>query len=131
NKTRQSTPEALEIQQMLREMVQAKCDYAVIEATSHALSANWNRLGDCDFDVAVFTNVTHEHLDYHGSVEQYRRDKARLFEALGQSSNREPWAIVNADDPYHQLFFDAAPSHARRFSFALKAQADLRAEAIE
>lgn len=131
NKTRQSTPEALEIQQMLREMVQAKCDYAVIEATSHALSANWNRLGDCDFDVAVFTNVTHEHLDYHGSVEQYRRDKARLFEALGQSSNREPWTIVNADDPYHQLFFDAAPSHARRFSFALKAQADLRAEAIE
>jgi UDP-N-acetylmuramoyl-L-alanyl-D-glutamate--2,6-diaminopimelate ligase len=130
NKTRQSTPEALEIQQMLREMVQAKCDYAVLEATSHALSASWNRLGDCDFDLAVFTNVTHEHLDYHGSVEQYRRDKARLFEALGQSSNNEPWAIVNADDPYHQLFLDAAPSYARRFSFGIDAQADLRAEEI-
>jgi UDP-N-acetylmuramoyl-L-alanyl-D-glutamate--2,6-diaminopimelate ligase len=84
NDTRQSTPEAPEVQALLREMVGAGCDYAVLEATSHALSARWRRLDGCAFDVAVLTNVTHEHLDFHGSVEQYRRDKARLFEMLGE-----------------------------------------------
>src|SRR5262245_55654948 len=86
NATRQSTPEAPEVQAMLREMADSGCDYAVLEATSHALSARWNRLGGCAFDVAALTNVTHEHLDYHGSVEQYRRDKARLFEMLGETT---------------------------------------------
>lgn len=133
NDTRQSTPEALEIQQMLREMVAAGCDYAVVEATSHALSQRWNRLGGCDFDVAVFTNVTHEHLDFHGSVEQYRQDKARLFEMLGENeaSGREKWAIVNADDPFHQLFLDAAPASARRLTFGVTAKADVRAEDVQ
>ena len=84
NDTRQSTPEAPEVQALLREMADAGCGYAVVEATSHALSARWNRLGGCMFDVALLTNVTHEHLDFHGSVEQYRRDKARLFEMLGE-----------------------------------------------
>jgi UDP-N-acetylmuramoyl-L-alanyl-D-glutamate--2,6-diaminopimelate ligase len=60
----------------------------VIEATSHALSARWRRLDGCAFDVAVLTNVTHEHLDFHGSVEQYRRDKTRLFEMLGGPGSR-------------------------------------------
>ena len=86
NDTRQSTPEALEVQAMLHEMADAGCDYAVLESTSHALSARWNRLGGAQFDVAVLTNVTHEHLDFHGSVEQYRRDKARLFEMLGEEA---------------------------------------------
>src|SRR6266487_764475 len=86
NDTRQSTPEAPEVQALLREMVDSGCDYAVVEATSHALSARWRRLDGCAFDVAVLTNVTHEHLDFHGSVEQYRRDKARLFEMLGEES---------------------------------------------
>lgn len=155
NDTRQSTPEALEIQQMLREMVSSGCDYAVLEATSHALSADWNRLGDCDFDVAVFTNVTHEHLDYHGSVEQYRRDKAQLFEMLGQGQEvmgdgqelqaHSPiahrlaptaprfarWAIVNADDPYHHLYLHAAPASARRLTYGMRAAADVRAHAVE
>src|SRR4029453_18103774 len=88
NETRQSTPEAPEVQALLRDMANAGCGYAVIEAPSHALSARWNRLGGCTFDVAVLTNVTHEHLDFHGSVEQYRRDKARLFEMLGEAGGR-------------------------------------------
>src|SRR5215213_3245477 len=88
NETRQSTPEAPEVQALLRDMADAGCGYAVLEATSHALSARWNRLGGCMFDVALLTNVTHEHLDFHGSVEQYRRDKARLFEMLGEDEGR-------------------------------------------
>ena len=151
NDTRQSTPEAPEVQALLRDMVTAGCDHAVIEATSHALSARWNRLGGCAFDVAVLTNVTHEHLDYHGSVEQYRRDKARLFEMLGESSRQSAVgsrrlatgncqlptgdkqskiAIVNADDPNHQMFLDAAPAHAQRLRYAVNSQADVRAHDV-
>ncbi|HEX6290423.1 MAG TPA: UDP-N-acetylmuramoyl-L-alanyl-D-glutamate--2,6-diaminopimelate ligase [Herpetosiphonaceae bacterium] len=111
NLTRQTTPEALEVQQMLREMLDAGCDYAVVEASSHGLSPQWNRVGDCDFDVAVLTNLTHEHLDYHGSIEQYRRDKARLFELLhvgqaGQGGRKT--AVINLDDPSAPFFIDAA-----------------------
>jgi UDP-N-acetylmuramoyl-L-alanyl-D-glutamate--2,6-diaminopimelate ligase len=115
-------------------MVDAGCTYAVIEATSHALSARWNRLGGCAFDVAVLTNVTHEHLDYHGSVEQYRRDKARLFEMLGDepgdaehAHKRRKYAIVNADDPHHGLFLAAAPLAAERLTYAVQQAADVRA----
>lgn len=124
NTTRQTTPEALEVQTMLREMVSAGCDYAVVEASSHAISPRWNRLGDCQFDVAVFTNVTHEHLDYHGSVEQYRRDKARLFEMLTEGHptsvhKQHKTAIVNLDDPFAGLYLDAAGSSVERVTYAV------------
>lgn len=156
NDTRQSTPEAPEVQALLREMAAAGCDYAVIEATSHALSAGWNRLGNCGFDVAVLTNITHEHLDYHGSFSQYRSDKARLFAALreppipdavaqaarsGALTGAIPpvaapmkarrYAIVNADDPNAQFFLDAAPLIANRLTYAIDAPADIRATALE
>ncbi len=108
NKTRQTTLEALEVQRMLREMADAHCDFAVVEASSHALSPQWNRVGDCQFDVAVFTNITHEHLDYHGTFEQYRQDKARLFELLRTSGKQRRTAIMNIDDPNAQVFIDAA-----------------------
>jgi UDP-N-acetylmuramoyl-L-alanyl-D-glutamate--2,6-diaminopimelate ligase len=130
NSTRQSTPEAPEIQGLLREMADAGCAYAVIESTSHALSARWNRLGGCDFDVAVFLNIPHEHLDYHGSFAQYRADKARLFEMLGEGEKGEAWAIANADDPSCQHFLDAAPARARRLTFGVRAEADLRAHEV-
>jgi UDP-N-acetylmuramoyl-L-alanyl-D-glutamate--2,6-diaminopimelate ligase len=132
NESRQSTPEAPEVQALLREMVAAGCDYAVIEATSHALSARWQRLDGSAFDVALLTNVTHEHLDFHGSVEQYRRDKARLFELLAEGTPNTPkTAIVNADDPHHLMFLDAAPSHAQRLTYAVHAPADVRAVNVQ
>jgi UDP-N-acetylmuramoyl-L-alanyl-D-glutamate--2,6-diaminopimelate ligase len=129
NSTRQSTPEAPEIQGLLREMADAGCAYAVIESTSHALSARWNRLGGCFFDVAVFLNVTHEHLDYHGSFEQYRTDKARLFELLGEGKAGEVWAIANADDRSAPYFLDAAPARARRLTFGTEG-ADVQAHEV-
>ncbi|MFW5844563.1 MAG: Mur ligase family protein, partial [Spirochaetota bacterium] len=66
NPFRQSTPEAPEVHRFLREMVDAGLEYAVLEATSHGLSEKTNRLADIAFDVAVFTNLTHEHLEFHG-----------------------------------------------------------------
>ncbi len=140
NTTRQSTPEAPEVQALLREMADAGCDYAVLEATSHALSERWNRLGFCAFDVAVFLNVTHEHLDYHGSLEQYRRDKTRLFAMLQNEAidgagavvptKAQKVAIVNADDPHHGMFLAAAPTSARPLTYALNAPADIRGQVV-
>lgn len=132
NATRQSTPEALEVQALLREMVASGCTHAVVEATSHALSARWNRLGGSAFDVAVFLNITHEHLDYHGSFAQYRADKARLFAMLGESGSvGRPVAIVNADDPNYSYFLDAAPATAQRLTFGLHAPADVRGQILQ
>lgn len=132
NSTRQSTPEAPEVQGLLHEMVDAGCDYAVIEATSHALSERWNRLGGCAFDVALFLNITHEHLDYHGSFEQYRADKMRLFALLGEEQPPQvnKWAIVNADDPSAGYFLDAAPASAQRLSYAIRQPADIQAHDV-
>lgn len=136
NDSRQSTPEAPEVQALLRTMVDAGCSYAVIEATSHALSAGWNRLASCAFDIAVLTNVTQEHLDFHGTVEQYRRDKARLFEMLAEFRDTDAppkqrkIAVANADDPHHRMFLDAAPAYAERLTYAVHADADVRAEAV-
>lgn len=82
NPLRQSTPEAPEVHALLAEMVRAGKRYAVLEATSHGLSARTGRLGDVRFQAAVCTNLTHEHLEFHGTFEQYRSDKANLFRAL-------------------------------------------------
>ncbi len=136
NTTRQSTPEAPEIQTLLYAMVDAGCDYAVIEATSHALSPHWRRVDCCAFDVAVFTNIGHEHLDYHGTFAQYKQDKQRLFRMLAEElpTSLPPhpvkgrkWAIANADDPHHQEFLDAAPPHAERLTYGITAPALIRA----
>jgi len=100
NTTRQSTLEALEIQQLLRRMLDAGVSHAVIEATSHGLALQ--RVQGCAFDVGVVTNITHEHLDFHKTLAAYQRAKARLFEMLdpvrdkGIGSN--PVAILNRDD---------------------------------
>ena len=109
NLGRQSTPEAPQIHGVLRKMVDAGCRFAVLESTSHGLSPLTNRLGDVAYAGAVFTNVTLEHLEFHGTVEQYRQDKARLFGALA-NGRHGAFGVVNMDDPHHGLFIDAAGS---------------------
>ncbi|HIQ04462.1 MAG TPA: UDP-N-acetylmuramoyl-L-alanyl-D-glutamate--2,6-diaminopimelate ligase, partial [Anaerolineae bacterium] len=101
-----TTPEAPQLQAYLARMVAAGVEFAVLEATSHGL--HQHRVDACDFDVAVVTNVTHEHLDYHGSWEAYLQAKARLFQGL-MTGVRKPGlpklAVLNADDtscPYLQ-----------------------------
>jgi UDP-N-acetylmuramoyl-L-alanyl-D-glutamate--2,6-diaminopimelate ligase len=109
NDSRQTTLEAPEIQELLAEMVQAGVDYAVLESSSHGLALH--KLLKCFYDVAVLTNVTTEHLDFHGTVEQYRRDKARLFELLFEETAKD-WldfpktAVINQDDPNAELYID-------------------------
>jgi UDP-N-acetylmuramoyl-L-alanyl-D-glutamate--2,6-diaminopimelate ligase len=105
NATRQSTLEALEIQQFLRRMVDVDARYAVIEATSHGLELQ--RVRGCAFDIGVVTNITHEHLDFHGTIENYRRAKARLFEMLDPVRDKglgiQAIAILNRDDVSYEI----------------------------
>jgi UDP-N-acetylmuramoyl-L-alanyl-D-glutamate--2,6-diaminopimelate ligase len=119
NPFRQSTPEATEIHGMLRDMVDRGQEYAVVEATSHGLSRRTNRLGDVLFDAAVLTNVTHEHLEFHGSFEQYRSDKANLFRAVAPDTRKSiecpRFVVVNADDPSASYFEEAARVPLKRY----------------
>ncbi len=110
NPFRQSTPEAPEVHGMLAEMVAGGREFAVVEATSHGLSERTNRLGDVVFDVGVLTNVTHEHLEFHGSFAQYRSDKANLFRRLGRPKDVDcpRFGVVNAADPSSAFFREAA-----------------------
>ncbi len=100
-----TTPTAPEIQGYLAQMVEAGLTHCVLEATSHGLAQG--RVDGVDFDVAVLTNVRHEHLDYHGSWEAYREAKARLFHRLA-TAVRKPGqpkvAVINADDPSADYF---------------------------
>jgi UDP-N-acetylmuramoyl-L-alanyl-D-glutamate--2,6-diaminopimelate ligase len=94
-----TTPDALQVQEYLARMVGARAEYAVLEATSHGLAQH--RVMACDFDVAVVTNITHEHLDYHKTYESYREAKARLFRNLANSFRKpdtSKTSILNADD---------------------------------
>ena len=105
NTTRQSTLEALEVQQLLRQMVGKGITHTVIEATSHGLELQ--RVRGCAFDVGVVTNITHEHLEFHKTLENYRRAKARLFEMLNPARDKgrgaHPAAILNRDDSSYEI----------------------------
>jgi len=93
----QTTPEALEIQAMLAEMRARGIGAVAMEVSSHALALS--RVDGLDFDVAVFTNLTQDHLDFHGTLDEYRRAKRRLFEQLAASPKPRRTAVVSADDP--------------------------------
>ncbi|CAN5784617.1 UDP-N-acetylmuramoyl-L-alanyl-D-glutamate--2,6-diaminopimelate ligase [soil metagenome] len=96
---RQTTPESLETQRLLADMRDAGVEVAIVETSSHGLETH--RVDGCLFDVGVITNITHEHIDFHGSVEAYRRAKARLFDMVAASRDEGGLgvAIVNVDDP--------------------------------
>jgi UDP-N-acetylmuramoyl-L-alanyl-D-glutamate--2,6-diaminopimelate ligase len=124
-----TTPDATEVQRYLAKMVEAGADYAVIESTSHGLSQH--RLTSCDFDVAVITNITHEHLDYHKTFEQYREAKAILFRNLAKSfrkPNTPKVSVLNVDDSsYEYLRRIEADEH---LSYGLRRKADVMAEKV-
>jgi UDP-N-acetylmuramoyl-L-alanyl-D-glutamate--2,6-diaminopimelate ligase len=129
NVVHQSTPEAPVLHQGLYEAVQRGVEFMVLEATSHGLSERNNRVGDVDFDAAVFTNVTHEHLEFHGSMKQYIADKANLFGLLSRNRSGDGIGIVNLDDPNASAFIDACSKPI--YSFGIESDADYRARQIE
>ncbi|MDR1971687.1 MAG: UDP-N-acetylmuramoyl-L-alanyl-D-glutamate--2,6-diaminopimelate ligase [Treponema sp.] len=116
NKEHQTTPEAPEVQRLLWGMVDNGVEYAVLEASSHGLSRKTNRLGDVVFSAAVMTNVTHEHLEFHGTWEQYRDDKLNLFRALKREGVLAAIGVVNVDDPSASAFIAAGAAKVLKFS---------------
>ena len=107
NPYRQSTPEAPLIHRILKEMADNGKEYAVLETTSHGLSEKNSRLVDIKFDAAVLTNITHEHLEFHGTVEQYRLDKANLFKMIADSPEEDAFGVINDDTQWSEIYMDA------------------------
>jgi UDP-N-acetylmuramoyl-L-alanyl-D-glutamate--2,6-diaminopimelate ligase len=120
-----TTPEAPELQAALRAMVDARDDTVVLETTSHGLALD--RVAEVAYDAAILTNVTHEHLELHGTWEAYRDAKVSLFSRLGSDGA----AIVNLDDPSAGVFIGAARERqARVVTYGTEPAADVRATRV-
>jgi UDP-N-acetylmuramoyl-L-alanyl-D-glutamate--2,6-diaminopimelate ligase len=127
-RTKNTTPESLEIQRYLNTMVGHGAQYAVIEASSHALAMG--RLRHAAFHAAVFTNLTHDHLDYHRTMTEYRNAKKLLFSGLQPAENgRAPFAVLNIDDGSWREF--ASVTQATVLRYGLSKSADVRASDIQ
>ena len=92
-----TTPDVVDLQKALYAMQCAGCDYVVMEVSSHALALK--RVAGCEYDCAVLTNITQDHLDFHGTLENYRDAKSLLFEGLSEGSKPNKNAVFNMDDP--------------------------------
>ena len=123
NTSGQTTTEAPQVQEWLRRMIDAGVQCAVIETTSHALVQE--RVLACEFDVAAFTNVGHDHMDYHATWEDYLEAKARLIDlaAGGADKGIEKTAVLNRDDPSYERL--SRRSIARRWSYGLTSASDI------
>lgn len=100
-----TTPESLELFQLFARMEEKGCDYLVIEASSHALAQG--RVSACNFAGAVFTNLTQDHLDYHGTIENYCNCKAELFRMLDPLAGKNRYGVVNIEDSHADVFINA------------------------
>jgi len=123
-----TTPEASDLQAMLAQMLRAGCRSAVMEVSSHALEQK--RVWGVDYDVGVFTNLTHDHLDYHGTIERYFSAKARLFAGLGQMEKRAT-AVLNLDDPWGQQLAGMIGGSTAIVTYGTHPAATVRAVEIE
>lgn len=126
-----TTPESLDLHKMFAEMKEAGQDAAVMEVSSHALALD--RTYGIPFDIAVFTNLTQDHLDFHGDMESYFQAKSMLFTRLGTKSVRArcPYAIINIDDPYGERLYQLMHNRVPVITYGRKAEADVRAYNVE
>ncbi|MBN1318457.1 MAG: UDP-N-acetylmuramoyl-L-alanyl-D-glutamate--2,6-diaminopimelate ligase [Anaerolineales bacterium] len=121
-----TTPDAPDVQRMLSEMVRAGLSHCTLETTSHGLAQH--RVSACDFDVAAITNITHEHLDYHGGYRAYRQAKTMLFEGLltgVRKPGRSKTSVLNADDPSFEYLSTIEAD--RQISYALDIEPEFAA----
>jgi len=121
-----TTPESLDLQELLAQIANAGCRAAAMEVSSHALTQE--RVRGLEWDVAVFTNLTQDHLDYHGTMENYFESKAKLFTQLTQQQKkRKPVAVVNMDDRYGEQLLDKIDTKISVVTFGMGVRADFRA----
>lgn len=120
-----TTPDVVELQSVLARMAAAEIDYVVMEVSSHALALD--RVAGCEFDTAIFTNMTQDHLDFHGDFPQYLAAKTRLFELLSQDGTVKSGktAIINVDDVAGRSIIEKTSCAVT--TYAIEAAADLQA----
>ena len=123
---RMTTPDVISNHKMLREMRLQGCLSAVMEVSSHALDQD--RVFNIDFDVAIFTNLSLDHLDYHKNMEEYARAKNKLFTSLNQSSRKKKTAIVNKDSPWVDKILEGCFQNV--LTYGIMNQADVMAKDI-
>jgi UDP-N-acetylmuramoyl-L-alanyl-D-glutamate--2,6-diaminopimelate ligase len=118
-----TTPNPVMLNELLDKMVEAGCEYAFMEVSSHAIDQE--RTAGLDFDTAIFTNISHDHLDYHGDMKTYIATKKRLFDNLKKSA----YAIVNQDDKRGAVMVQNTKAIVK--TFALQSIADYKGKIIE
>lgn len=123
--TKNTTPENLTLQKIFKKMVDEKVEVAVMEVSSHALDEG--RVHGCDFNTAVFTNLTQDHLDYHQTMGDYQRTKGLLFSQLGNTFQLQnpKYSVINLDDKAALQYSKSTASHI--ITYGIDEKADLRA----
>ncbi|MFI3239396.1 MAG: UDP-N-acetylmuramoyl-L-alanyl-D-glutamate--2,6-diaminopimelate ligase [Bacteroidales bacterium] len=119
----QTTPDPLTINQLMNEMVEAGCDYAFMEVSSHAVDQH--RIAGLNFIGGLFTNLTRDHMDYHKTVDNYLKAKKGFFDGLGKSA----FAVVNVDDKAGMVMLQNCA--AKGYKYSLRSMADYRARILE
>ena len=118
-----TTPDPIELNDLLSKMVQGGCEYAFMEVSSHAIDQK--RIAGLSFDGGIFTNLTRDHLDYHKTVEAYLKAKKAFFDQLPSTA----FALTNADDKVGQVMLQN--SAARKYTYSLRTLADFKAKILE
>ncbi|MFM2291818.1 MAG: hypothetical protein RIS29_1631 [Bacteroidota bacterium] len=118
-----TTPDALALNELLAQMVEAGCDYAFMEVSSH--SVDQRRIAGLEFDGGIFTNITRDHIDYHLTFENYLKAKKRFFDEL----TNEAFALTNADDKNGMVMLQN--TKAKKYSYSLRSMADFKTRILE
>lgn len=117
-----TTPDAINLNKLLRQMVEAGCEYCFMEVSSHAVDQH--RIGGLEFTGAVFTNITHDHLDYHKTFDNYLKAKKKFFDGL----SKKAFALTNIDDRNGNIMLQN--TKAAKHTYALKSAADFKAKIV-
>jgi UDP-N-acetylmuramoyl-L-alanyl-D-glutamate--2,6-diaminopimelate ligase len=118
-----TTPDALQLNGLLRYMIAEGCEYCFMEVSSHAI--HQNRIAGVDFAGAVFTNITHDHLDYHKTFDEYLKAKKLFFDNLSEQA----FALVNKDDKNGEVMMQN--TSAKKHTYALKSMSDFSCKVVE
>ncbi|MFB7642450.1 UDP-N-acetylmuramoyl-L-alanyl-D-glutamate--2,6-diaminopimelate ligase [Peribacillus butanolivorans] len=127
--TKNTTPDSVTLQKAFHEMTEADVSTAIMEVSSHALELG--RVHGCDYDIAVFTNLTQDHLDFHKTMDRYRQAKSLFFSQLGNAyiENRPKYAVLNADDAATEDFIKMTA--ATVVTYGIDKVADINAKDIK
>lgn len=127
--TKNTTPDSLTLQKIFQQMIEVGTQLAIMEVSSHAL--DMGRVQGCEYDIAVFTNLSQDHLDYHKTMDEYQRAKGLLFAQLGNTfdDNKPKFAVLNADDPTSVIFQRSTVAHV--VTYGIDYDADIEAKHIQ